>query len=91
MNKILCSPLLAEIRIGGSNVSGSNDIVHAFLVLLVVGIAVLILYYAAKYFIALFEGPAIAIKILNAFLVLIGVIVAVNFLMSLIGHGFITY
>ncbi len=82
---------LADITLRTGNGSGGNNIVQAFLVLLVVGIAMLILYFTAKYFITLFEGPPIALKILNGFVVLMACIVAVNFLMSLIGHAFINF
>jgi hypothetical protein len=67
---------------------GGSGLVHNLLVVLVVGIACGLIWWAGTYFIGKFGLPAIAKTLWDCFFVLILVIVAVNCLLSLIGLGF---
>ncbi len=58
---------------------------------LVVGIAILVIWWAGTYFIGAFGAPPLFAKIWNGLFVLLAVIFVVNFLMSLAGHGFIVW
>jgi len=85
MNASLLVPLLAEISIGGSGM------VHSLLVVLIIGIACLLIWWVGKYFIGALSAPAIAMTLWNGLFVLLALIVAVNFLLSLVGYGFIRW
>jgi hypothetical protein len=75
--------LLADVTLGG------NGMVHNLLVLLVVGIACLLIWWGGKYFIGQLSAPPIAAKLWDGLFVLLALVFAVNFLLSLVGYGFI--
>lgn len=72
-------------------VSGGGGLIHSLFMILIVGICVLIVWAVGRWVITKFAAPAIAMTIWNGLFILIGAIVIINFLLSLGGHGFITY
>lgn len=71
-------------------VSGEG-LVHNLMFLLVIGICVLLIWWAGKYFITKLGAPPNAMMVWNAIFILLGLFVAVNFLLSLIGKPLVKW
>jgi hypothetical protein len=82
MNPFLADALFVS---GGSG----GGMVHQLLVVLIVGIAIAVVWWGGTYFIGLLKAPPVALMIWNGLFVLLAIIFVVNFLMSLVGHGFL--
>jgi hypothetical protein len=78
--------ILSEISVGGG-----TGLVHSLLVLLIIALCVGIVYAMAWYFFSKPPAPQIIMKIVNAVFVLIGGIIAINFLLSLFDKQFIRW
>lgn len=68
-----------------------NGLVHNFFVVLIVGICIAVIWAVGRFFIGKFKLPELAMTVWSGFFLLVLVIVVINFLLSLIGHGFIAY
>ena len=94
MSKIILAD--AFFKTSSVTVGDSGGLVHACFVVLIIGICLAAIWFvgylgitklAAKY-----PGPATVIGFIwNGFFILVGLIIVVNFLMSLIGRGFMVY
>lgn len=71
--------------------ASGNDVVRSLLVILVVGICVLLIWWAGKYFITKLGAPAIAMTVWNGIFVLLGLFFIVNFLLGLIGRPLVRF
>jgi hypothetical protein len=78
-------PMLASTAGDGSS------LVHQTFVVLVIAVCALIVWWLGNMAGKAFSAPAIAFTVWNGLFILLGAIVVINFLMSLIGHGFIQY
>lgn len=72
-------------------INGGGDIIHTLLVLLIVGICILLIWWAGKYFLGQFGAPAVALKVWDGLFVLLGIIFIINLLLSFVGHPFIEF
>lgn len=68
---------------------GGGGLIHALFVVLIVGICVGLIWAAGRWVITKMAAPAMAMTIWNGFFILVGLIIVVNFLLSLVGYGFI--
>lgn len=68
-----------------------SDMVRQLLIMLVIGICVLAIWFVGKWFIGKFGGPPLAMTFWNGLFVLLGLFVAVNFLLSLIGYPLVSW
>lgn len=68
-----------------------DGLVQNLVVALLVGICILLIWWVGRWFITKLAAPAIAMTIWTGIFILVGLIVAINFLMSLGGHGFIKF
>lgn len=81
--------ILAEaVRV---STGGGSDLIHSVFVILILAICLVILWFAGDWCFKKMGVPAIVLTIWVAFFLLIGLVVVLNFLLSLIGHGFISY
>lgn len=85
MNMILAviSPVLAAVN--------GEDLVRQLLFLLVLGICVLLIWWVGKYFIGKMGAPAHAMTVWNAIFILLGLFVAINFLLGLLGKPLVKW
>jgi len=83
-------PMLADAVVFHSS-GGGTGIVHSFLILLIVAVCLLLIWYAGRWVLTQFGAPAIAQTVWTGLFGLIGLIVIVNFLLSLGGMGFISW
>lgn len=60
-------------------------------VMLVIGICVALIWLAGKYFITKLGLPPLALTVWNAIFILLGLFVAINFLLSLIGKPLVKW
>jgi hypothetical protein len=80
--------LLADaVVIGG----GGSGLVHGLFMILIIGICVGIIWWVGKWVITKLGGAPIAFTVWNGLFILVGTIIIINFLLSLIGRGFIQY
>jgi hypothetical protein len=70
---------------------GGNGLIHGLFMILIIGICVGIVWWVGRWVITKLAAPAIAMTIWNGLFILVGAIIIINFLLSLAGHGFITY
>ena len=82
--------ILSEVLVASSGSSGSG-LIHGFLFLLVVAVCLLLIWYAGKWVLGALTAPAIALTIWTGRFGLIGLVIVINFLLSLGGWGFIRY
>lgn len=66
--------------------TSGESIVRQLWVLVIVVICALILWAFGKWLIGVFKAPPHALTVWNGLFVLVGVLVAINFLLSLIGY-----
>lgn len=66
-----------------------DGLVHQLFLVLIIGICVALIWGVGRWFIQKLGAPPVAMTIWNGIFILIGLIVAVNFLLSLAGHPFI--
>lgn len=78
MNTILADAVVVS--------GGSNSFIHAILFLIIVGIIIGILLWVIS---AIPLIPGIIKQVLTWVLYLVAAIILINFLLSLVGHGFI--
>lgn len=69
--------------------AGGDGLVHSLFVVLIIGLCVALIWAAGRWFIQKLAAPALVMTIWNGFFLLVGLIVVVNFLLSLTGHPFI--
>lgn len=80
-------PILADtIR-----VAGGDGLIHDLFAVLIIAICVGIVWAVGRWFIVKLALPALVMTVWNGFFILVGAIVVINFLLSLSGHGFITW
>lgn len=66
---------------------GSGDgLVHQLFLFLIIGLCVAVIWWAGRWFITKLALPAMAMTVWTGLFILIGVIVLLNFLLSLAGH-----
>ena len=70
---------------------GGSGLIHQLFVVLIIGICALALWAAGRWIITKLAAPGIVMTVWTGFFLLLGLIVVLNFLLSLIGHGFIAY
>jgi len=87
MTLIKSVPLFGEVTFGG----GGDGLVHALFLVLIIGICVALIWAVGRWFIQKLAAPALVMTIWNGFFILVGLIVVVNFLLSLAGHPFIRF
>lgn len=68
---------------------GGDGLVHQLFVVLIIGICVALIWAVGRWFIQKLNAPPLVMTIWNGFFILVGLIVVVNFLLSLTGHGFV--
>jgi hypothetical protein len=79
--------MLAEyISVNGGNTGG---VLETLLFILIMGVAFLLIWWVGKWIMGQLGAPAIAGKAWDILFVLLGLIWAINLLLSICGHGFI--
>jgi hypothetical protein len=78
--------ILSAIVLGNS-----GGLVQSLLMILIVGICLGLVYWFGKWFLGQIGAPGIALTIWTGLFILILLIVVINFLLGLGGHGFINY
>lgn len=71
--------------------TNGENIVRQMLILFVIVVCALILWAAGKWTIKAFEGGPKILKAWDGLFILVGVFVAINFLLSLIGYPIIKF
>lgn len=74
---------------GDAVFAGGDGLVHSLFVVLIIGLCVALIWATGRWFIQKLTAPALVMIIWNGFFLLVGLIVVVNFLLSLTGHPFI--
>jgi hypothetical protein len=87
MGKIALLAETLHLNTGGD----SSGLIHALFLVLIIGICIALIWAAGRWFITKMAAPALVMTVWNGFFLLVGLIIVINFLMSLVGHGFITY
>jgi hypothetical protein len=64
-------------------------LIHQAFIVLIFAVCGLIIWYLGSWIGKKFGAPAIALTVWDGLFVLVAAIVVINFLLSLIGHGFI--
>lgn len=80
--------ILADVSI---STGGGGGVVHVFLILLIVAVCLLLIWFAGKWVLQQFAAPPVALTIWTGLFGLLGLIVIINFLLSLGGYGFLRY
>lgn len=70
---------------------GGDGFINQLVTFLVVGLAVGISYAIAHYFATRPKLPAVALTIVNGAFILVGGLALINFLLGLVGKGFIKW
>ena len=81
------NPILSAILVAGDN----GGLIHSLLFVLLVGICVLLIWWTGTWFIGKLGAPAIVRTVWDGLFILIGLIVVINFLLSLAGHPLIAW
>jgi hypothetical protein len=76
------NPILSAILVASDN----GGLIHSLLFVLLVGICVLLIWWVGTWFIGKLGAPAIVRTVWDGLFILIGLIVVINFLLSLAGH-----
>ena len=71
--------------------NAGRGIVYNFLRLLILGICCLAIWWTGKWFIGSLAAPAIVLTVWNGLFILVGLIVLIDFLLSLIGKSFLPW
>lgn len=79
--------MLSEVIALGSG----SGLVHNVFVVLIIAICLCIVWWFGDWAFKKLGVPAIVLTVWMGFFILLGVIIVLNFLLSLVGHGFITY
>lgn len=82
------TPLIPTI-LADISLSSGDGLVHSLFLFLIIGLCVAVLWWAGRWFITKLALPAMAMTVWTGIFLLIGVIVLLNFLLSLVGHPFI--
>jgi amino acid permease len=69
----------------------SNGLVGQLFFFLIVGLCVALIFWVGRWFIQKLNAPAQAMTLWNGLFILVGLIVALNFLLGLAGHPFIRW
>jgi hypothetical protein len=77
--------MISAISIGG------DGMIHGLIMFLIVAVCLLLVWYFGKWVLGQLGAPAIALTIWTGLFGLIGLVIVVNFLLGIGGHGFITY
>lgn len=72
-------------------IAGGSGVVNEFLMFLLVGVCLLLIWLAGRWVLAKCAAPAIALTVWTGLFGLIGLIIIINFLLGLGGHAFISY
>jgi hypothetical protein len=88
MNTLFADALVVAHAGGGGSGAG---LIHNLFVVLIIGICALLLWAAGRWAMIKFTAPPIVLTVWTGFFLLLGLIVVLNFLLSLVGYGFITY
>ena len=78
--------MLCEISVGSG-----GGLVHALLMVLLVGVCLGIVWALGRWLIGALGAPAVAQTVWNGLFLVVGAIVIINFLLGLTGHSFISY
>lgn len=68
-----------------------TDIIHQLVALVIVIVCALIVYGLGRWMFGAFKTPPVVMTVWNGLFILLGALVAINFLLSLIGHPLITF
>ena len=82
--------LFADV-LGNGNFGNSTGLIHGLFLVLIIGICVAIIWGVGRWIITKITAAPTVMAVWNGFFILVGAIVVVNFLMSLVGHGFMAY
>ena len=72
-------------------VNTGHGLVHDLFTVFIVAVCVAVVWALGRGAATLFKLPALALQIWNGFFILVGAVIILNFLLGLVGHGFITY
>ena len=70
---------------------GGGGLISVLLMALIMGIVILAIWWVGTWFIARLGAPAIVRTLWDGLFILVGLIIVINFLLGLTGHGFIAY
>jgi ABC-type antimicrobial peptide transport system permease subunit len=79
----------STIRLGSGG--DGEGLIHALFLVLIIGVCVAIIWALGRWLIGAITQNPLAMKVWNGFFLIVGAIIVINFLMSLVGHGFIAY
>jgi hypothetical protein len=81
-------PILADFAV---NMGGGGGVAKTLILLLIMGVVFLLIWWVGNWIFGQLGAPPIVSKAWMILFVLLGLIWAVNLLLSLVGHGFITF
>ena len=91
MNKFLI-PMLADFHVGSvSGSSSGSGVVQTMIFLLVIMVVCLLIWLFGRWVLPQLKAPAIVLSAWDILWAFVGLIWAVNFLLSFVGHGFVTF
>jgi hypothetical protein len=88
---LIMTPILLTLADVSLSTGSDGGLVHALFLFLIIGICVGAIWWVGRWFITKLALPALAMTIWTGLFILIGLIVLINFLLSLVGKGFIRW
>ena len=88
MHTILADALF---KTSSATVGDGEGLIHALFLVLIIGVCIAIIWALGRWLIGAITQNPLAMKVWNGFFLIVGAIIVINFLMSLVGHGFIAY
>lgn len=70
---------------------GGTGLIHSVFFILIIAVCLAIVWWLGDWIFKKMGVPAIVLTVWVGFFILIGAILVINFLLSLVGHGFITF
>lgn len=79
--------ILAEVV----SLSSGSGLIHDVFVVLIIAVCLAIVWWLGNLIFTKMGVPAVVLTVWMIFFILIVAIIVINFLLSLVGHGFITF
>jgi hypothetical protein len=88
---LIMTPILITLADVSLSTGSDGGLVHSLFFFLIIGICVAAIWWVGRWFFVKLALPAVAMTIWTGLFILIGLIVLINFLLSLTGHPFIRW
>ena len=84
-------PMLADFHMGNINTGGNGGMVQTLITLLIIMVVLLLIWLFGRWVLPQLKAPAVVLSAWDIIFAFVGLIWAVNFLLSFVGHGFLTF